>query len=247
MRYMKKTIFAILFLTTCLMCARAETLILRTGARVQGEILLQNEEVVIIRDASGARFQYPRAEVVEIIAAEEAQEEKPIEKPIEVSTQKKATVLLEAAAGVAVLPQDTIGAAVSIDMLVGSHQIANKHLFIGAGVGFHGFYLAEEKYNFMPIEVALRMPLLEQKHAPMFGMALGYGIALSKKSVGGIYAGVDFGYRYTIDTKSALVMALYAQFQQARLLTNETIEGNMFSHMTGRNLVAVGLKIAIYL
>ena len=62
------------------MCARAETLILRTGARVQGEILLQNEEVVIIRDASGARFQYPRAEVVEIIATEEAQEEKPIEK-----------------------------------------------------------------------------------------------------------------------------------------------------------------------
>ena len=32
MRYMKKTIFAILFLTTCLMCARAETIILRTGA-----------------------------------------------------------------------------------------------------------------------------------------------------------------------------------------------------------------------
>lgn len=229
------------------MCARAETIVLRTGARVRGEILLQNEEVVIIRDASGARFQYPRAEVVEIIAAEEAEQEIQTEKHVEVSTQKKATVLVEAAAGVAVLPKDTIGAAMSIDMLVGSHKIGDKHLFLGAGVGYHGFYLADEKYNFMPIEVALRMPLIEQKHAPMFGMALGYGIALSKDYVGGIYAGVDLGYRYTINTKTALVAALYAQFQQARLLTNETIEGNMFSHITGRNLVAAGLKIAIYL
>jgi hypothetical protein len=155
--------------------------------------------------------------------------------------------LVEAAAGVAVLPKDTIGAVMSIDMLVGSHKIGDKHLFLGAGVGYHGFYLADEKYNFMPIEVALRMPLIEQKHAPMFGMALGYGIALSKDYVGGIYAGVDLGYRYTINTKTALVAALYAQFQQARLLTNETIEGNMFSHITGRNLVAAGLKIAIYL
>jgi hypothetical protein len=70
---------------------------------------------------------------------------------------------------------------------------------------------------------------------------------LSKDYVGGIYAGVDLGYRYTINTKTALVAALYAQFQQARLLTNETIEGNMFSHITGCNLVAAGLKIAIYL
>jgi hypothetical protein len=244
---MKKTIFFILFLTAYLMCARAETIVLRTGARVRGEILLQNEEVVIIRDASGARFQYPRAEVVEIIAAEEAEQEIQTEKHVEVSTQKKATVLVEAAAGVAVLPKDTIGAVMSIDMLVGSHKIGDKHLFLGAGVGYHGFYLADEKYNFMPIEVALRMPLIEQKHAPMFGMALGYGIALSKDYVGGIYAGVDLGYRYTINTKTALVAALYAQFQQARLLTNETIEGNMFSHITGRNLVAAGLKIAIYL
>lgn len=244
---MKKTILSILLLAACLMCARAETIILRTGARVRGEILLQNDEVVIIRDASGARFQYPRAEVVEIIATEEVQQETQTEKPVEVSTQKKATVLVEAAAGIAVLPKDTIGAAMSIDMLVGSHKIGDKHLFIGAGVGYHGFYLADEKYNFMPIEVALRMPLMEQKHAPMFGMALGYGIALSKDYIGGIYAGVDVGYRYNVNSKTALVVALYAQFQQARLYTTETIDGDIFSHQSGRNLVASGLKIAIYL
>ncbi len=244
---MKKTIFSILLLAACLMCARAETIILRTGARVRGEIILQNEEVVIIRDASGARFQYPRAEVMEIVATEEAEPEVEKEQTIEVSTQKKVTVLVEAAGGVAVLPKDTAGAAMSVDMLVGSYQIGDKHLFIGGGVGYHGFFLGDEKYNFMPIEVALRMPLIEQKHAPMFGMALGYGIALSKDYMGGIYAGMDVGYRYAINTKNALVVALYAQFQQARLLTTETVEGNIFSHVTGRNLVASGLKIAIYL
>ena len=64
---MKKQLLLILF---CLafVSAHAETLVLRTGTRVQGTIVFQNEEVVILQNSEGARFQYPRADVKEIIA-----------------------------------------------------------------------------------------------------------------------------------------------------------------------------------
>ena len=87
---------------------------------------------------------------------------------------------------------------------------------------------------------------METKHAPVFGVALGYGVALSKTYVGGLYAGLDFGYRYQINEKSALALLLSASFQQAKLDVVETIDGVAFSHKVGRNIVSPGLKFAFY-
>ena len=67
---MRKTLVLFALSLVCAICAHAETIVLRTGARVKGEIVLQNADVVIVRDASGARFQYPRAEVQEILATD---------------------------------------------------------------------------------------------------------------------------------------------------------------------------------
>ena len=71
---MRKVVLLIV-LCAAVLCAHAETLILRTGARVQGTIVFQNEEVVIIRDYEGQRFQYPRADVAQILSDATADEE----------------------------------------------------------------------------------------------------------------------------------------------------------------------------
>ena len=238
----KKIIFLTLFCAFCL-CAHAETLLLRTGARVKGTIVFQNEEVVILRDAEGARFQYPRAEVQEILSDETEQ------KDTEANDQmvnKKASILLELAGGAAVNPNEAVGGAFSVDLLVGSHHIGDRHLFVGAGVGYHGLFLGEEKYNFLPVQAALRMPLTETKHAPAFGVAVGYGIALSKEYLGGLYAGVDFGYRCRINPRTAVALMAFAQFQQANVSSVTVIDGNEFTARSGRSLVTSGLKLALY-
>ena len=229
--------------------AYAETIILRTGARVKGTILFQNEEVVIIRDASGARYQYPRAEVEQVLAdspidAEEQSEK--AEETAEVSTSKKASILLEIAGGAAINPNESAGGAVSADILVGSHHIGERHLFIGGGLGYHGLFLGGEKYNFLPIQVALRMPFVETKHAPVFGASLGYGIALSNGYLGGIYAGIDFGYRCQLNPKTAISVVGFAQMQQTMINTVEIIEGNEFVNRTGRIFFTPGIKLALY-
>lgn len=240
----------ILFLTAlCLAfaCAHAETIVLRTGARVTGTILVQNDDVVIIRDAGGARFQYPRAEVQEILAVEEQPvEEKVEEAEPEVKTTKRVSALLELSGGAAINPNDAAGGAVGVDLIIGSHHIGNRHILIGGGLGYHGLFFKGEKLHFLPIQAAFRMPFIEATHAPVFGLAIGYGIAMSKNYTGGLYAGIDFGYRYQINAKSALAVVVFAQFQQAKVNVVETIEGVEFTNKTGRNFVTPGIKLALY-
>lgn len=241
---MKKQLIIIALVLLCASLAHAETLLLRTGARVKGDIVFQNEEVVIIRNAEGARFQYPRVEIQEILTVDPVEEEEVIEvKKDEIGTSKKVSVSLELGGGAACIPNSAVGGGFSVDFLVGSHHIGQRHLFLGAGLGYHGMFIGAEKYNFLPIQLAIRLPLIEQKHAPVFGMALGYGIALSKTYKGGLYASLDFGYRYQINEKSALALVASAQFQQAKIKATEIINDNTFTNYTGRYLVSPELKL----
>ena len=55
---MKATRAFILFLSLlCTIALRAEVLVLQSGAEVQGTIVFQNDEVVIIKTPAGARYQ----------------------------------------------------------------------------------------------------------------------------------------------------------------------------------------------
>ena len=247
---MRKIFVYILFCVLSLTYVCAETLVLRTGARVRGSIVFRNEEVVIIRDAEGARFQYPTTDIAEILTEETQNESDETINGQMVNDQmvnsKKASILIEVAGGAAIIPQYAAGGAYSADMLVGSHHIGERHLFIGGGLGYHGLIIGADSYNFLPVQVALRMPLIETKHAPVFGVSLGYGIALSKNYLGGIYTGLDFGYRCLMNPKVAISLVAFAQLQQATINLIETIDDNEYTHRTGRTFITPGLKLAMY-
>lgn len=238
----------IVLLALLALCAHAETLLLHTGARVKGTIVFQNEEVVIIRNADGARFQYPRAEI-DAILADETEDHEKAEKPAEkeeIKVSKKASILLELSCAPAIMIPFSPGGNAGIDLLAGTHHIKDRHIFVGAGVGYHGYFMYGYTYNFLPIEAKVSVPFFEAKHAPVFGFALGYGIALSKDYIGGIYTGLDFGYRYQINPNSSLAVLVFASFQQARLNVTETIEGYSYTSRSGRNFVTPGVKFALY-
>ena len=245
---MRKVVSILSLICAFILCAHAETLVLRTGARVRGEIVFQNDEVVILRDADGARFQYPRADVLEILADESATStsQDPEASTEEISTSKKISILLELAGGVAVNPNEAAGGAFSVDLIVGTHHIADRHLFFGGGLGYHGLFFGADKFNFLPIQAAVRIPFTESKHAPVAGLAIGYGVALSKNYLGGLYASADMGYRYQINPHTAVAVVAFAQFQQAKIHLTETMDSEPFVNYVGRNFLMPGIKIALY-
>ena len=254
---MKKHAYIFLLLTLFALCAHAETLLLRTGARVKGTVVFQNEDVIVIRNAEGARHQFPRTDVKEVLPdAEipETQDTVVVEEP-EITTPKKVSILLELGAGAAVIPNENkLGVGYGVDLLVGSHHIGSRHIFVGGGLGYHGMVIGKT-YNFLPVQVAVRMPLMETKHAPVFGLGVGYGVALSKEYLGGLYAGLDFGYRCQFNPKSALALVVYARFQQATVSITEEPFGIGssdadpelgFVNRVGRSFVNAGIKFALY-
>ena len=247
---MKNRLWILALMLLACVCAHAETIVLRTGARVKGTIIFQNDEVVIIRDTEGARFQYPKSDIEAVLSDEAAASNEGMKDEglkDEVQTTKKASILLELAGGAATRSNEKAGAGFGVDVLVGSHHIGDKHIFIGGGLGYHGTFVGGEKYNFLPLQVALRLPLMEQKHAPVFGAGLGYSVALSKNYVGGLYAGLDFGYRCQLNPRSAVSVVLFAQIHQAKVDVKKTIEEETFTNTAWRNMVSTGIKLAFYL
>lgn len=243
---MKNRFFFVVALLLCTVGIQAEVLTLRTGAQVQGTIVFQNEEVIVFKDASGARFQYPRAEVLSVSSEENLVVEKQESSPFVSSPVKKVSVLLELAGGATFIPADTVGGHFGANLLVGSHNMLGKRIFLGGGIGYIGEFMREQKYAFLPIQLAVRIPLLQQKHTPVVGVSLGYGVALSKNYLGGLYAEVNLGYCYQISNKSALYIAADVQFQQAKIDVRESIEDNVFTNHTGRSFVHTGIRLGFF-
>ena len=63
---MKRYIIYILLLCSSLCAAEEVKVLLRSGTVITGDLILQNDEVVIVRTAGGTRFQLPATEVVKI-------------------------------------------------------------------------------------------------------------------------------------------------------------------------------------
>lgn len=227
----------------------ADIVVLRSGKSVEGEIILHNEEVVIVRDVSGMRHQYPSSEVVRVSTQAESTSASATVEAENTTREKKVSFSLEVAGGGACVPKDCCGGNFSLDLLLGSFQIADKHIFLGGGLGYRAIF-AGKTYSYLPLEAVVRVPMLEGKHAPYAGAALGYGFAANKAYKGGLSAGIDLGYRYASSAKSALLVALYASFQQTQLATTETIEypdlpPQEFNQFAGRSWVLFGLKAAV--
>lgn len=231
----------------CAVCAQAEVLTLRTGAIVVGTIVFENEEVVVLKDASGARYQYPREDVLSV-----GQETQTNDTQQDIATlnaaaaTKRVSVAVELAGGAAFIPTDTTGGYFGANLLVGSYDMLGKRIFLGIGVGYSGEFCGGQKYAFLPIQLVAHIPLLQQKHAPMVGLSLGYGVALSKDYQGGLYTGANIGYCYRLSAKSALYIAADVQWQQAKIDVKETIEGTTFTNYTGRSILHAGVRLGLF-
>ena len=262
------------------MAVRADIIVLQSGKEIHGTIVFQNEEVLVIKTSSGNRYQYPATEVKTIrkdSTAPQGDKSQPNEigtKGIHTtedatSTPNKVTVAVEIAGGAANKPEDTqTYGNMSANLLVGSRDLLGKGTFLGGSVGYIGaLYTTTEivpttttpivkktttAYSFLPIAIAARIPLLPHKHAPMIGMHLGYGIALSKDYQGGLNAGLNIGYCYRISDRQRLYIAADCQFQQAFINTIEYItdpekQTHYYTHHAGQCFIHYGIRLGIYL
>lgn len=243
-----KKCFVLILLFFMALSLRAEVVIMKSGKRYTGEIVFQNEEVVIIRDATGTRFQCPMADVRSI--GEEEMDLTPMltniaNSDVQISS-RKVSLSIEAAGGAVTMPKSLWGGFVTADFLIGTRRVMNKNILLGGAVGYTGVFLADKTYSFIPIQVVARLPLIDAEHAPQINFSAGYGIATDKNYKGGLHAAIDFCYRYQMNVKSAVLLGVNVFFQQTSLSVMEQHgEGQYENPTAGRCFVGIGAKCAI--
>lgn len=246
----RRLIFLSLILATFCV-AEASVITLRNGQQIKGEVVIQNEEVVIVRNAEGARFQYPASEVVSVTETESVSNESQEKESSKPKPQgRKVTLLVDLTGGGAIIPQEKAGGHIGGEFMIGSRYIGSKSVFIGGGIGVSGMFLGGKSYTFLPIQAAVNVPFIEGKHSPFAGAAVGYGFGVSRGTTGGIFTAAQVGYRYTINARSALLVSVRAQFQQAKIDATEVITGEdgvetSYVGKEGRSFVTFGASVGI--
>ena len=237
---------AILTLLICsVLVSQAAVITLTSGKKIVGEVLINNADVVIVRDNEGARFQYPAAEVVSVVEDETSEEqEKPQQEEKKSQGGKKVTFLLDWGGGGAFVPHDDNGGFFGGELLIGSRYIGQKSIFLGGGLNVECMFMPNATYVFLPLEVALKVPFLEGKHSPFVGVNLGYGFGV-KNCKGGIYTSAEVGWRYVINPRANMYVSLRVQFQQATVTGTTTIDQITFNDNSGRNFVIFGSQFGI--
>ena len=230
---------------------RAEVVTLRSGKTVSGTILFQDEQVLVIKDDNGARFQYPMSDVLRVGSPQPAEEQAPnaLEDRAanEPGTNLERTwgahlphtvIRIELQGGGAYQGADIYGGAYGIDLMIGSRRISRYPMLIGGAVGFHSLLFPKgstgaapqagataSALSFVPIAVVLRAPFYEAKHAPEAGVSVGYGIGVAGGVTGGLYAALDLGWRYAYSQRGAFFFGLTTAFQQAQATSVEQVLG----------------------
>ena len=243
----------------------AEVIKLKSGKTIEGTILFENEEVVVIRDAAGARYQYPKSDLVleEPDEPAEAAQEQSVKaqqpgrdselRASYADNAKKVSMGISMFGGGMVVPAQMVGEQTApqmgghagADVMVGTYNLFKRLIFLGGATGFHAFMTDGKVLSIIPVMLRAEVPLTLKKHAPMLGMGVGYGIGL-KNTKGGFCADVEFGWRYGYSRKAAFFMGVFADFQGVEIPVTETITGTEYTSMAYRNLCGFGAKMALF-
>lgn len=242
---MKKRKYILLIIALALSSiSRAEVIVLNSGAHIAGEILLQNEEVVIIKKKDGARYQYPRTEVASIL--EETAESATTEtQNTDTENARKLALTFQVYTGAVYFAHEGWGGQIGTDLMMGSKTIAGTPLFIGGSIGYRAKILADKTYSFIPLQVVLAMPLVKKQHSPHISVSMGYGFLTDKTYKGGLCLSASAGWSYQFNTNSSLLLGAYADLQQTKTNVTETINNQEYTSFKASSFVSIGATIGI--
>lgn len=243
---MKKRKYILLIIALVLSSiSRAEVIVLNSGAHIAGEILLQNEEVVIIKKKDGARYQYPRTEVASILEETEESATTTETQNTDTENARKLALTFQVYTGAVYFAHEGWGGQIGTDLMMGSKTIAGTPLFIGGSIGYRAKILADKTYSFIPLQVVLAMPLVKKQHSPHISVSMGYGFLTDKTYKGGLCLSASAGWSYQFNTNSSLLLGAYADLQQTKTNVTETINNQEYTSFKASSFVSIGATIGI--
>ena len=253
------------FCTFALFAQSAETensvhrITLNTGEVFLGEILVENEQIVMIRTADGSRFQFPRSEVQSI--ERDFVIETNIKKGTRTarSTNKENFAMIIELHGGNSTARNLFSKTVGIQgsLIFGAQNAVFKNTFIGGGVGYNALppsdYFDIERMAFLPIFLRFQKQLIDNSFMdsnryeffPYFGMDVGYGFSLHSDFGGGAMLKLSVGIAWRINHRNTVYMGVFAGTQNFSGQLTQTNDFGTFSFHGNSTILSLGVKLGV--
>lgn len=250
MKYRLIVILLLLWVALSAQSITKDKVTLKTGDVFIGNIVLQNDEIVMLTDLKGVRYQFPVAEIKSI---EKIEERAAGSDTMNVSSYKQAVqgnvcglLELSGAFGSADnrFSYRPMGQA---SLTFGSRQISGKSIFVGAGVGYLAVAESESQdlVSFVPLYVRLKSVFTQKETAPYAFVDAGYSFALNTEFKGGLYAKTGVGFQYNAMSKTSFYWGVFAEVQGFSARLTETQNSIPYSFYGNTSAIMAGLNIGL--
>jgi hypothetical protein len=227
---------------------RLNKVTLHSGEVFVGEILLNNQEIILIKTQSGSRFQFPVSEIKSIEQNDVKTSEIKKENDIELIDAANLCGIFEINGGIS-NAENKYRNAISnqLSLSFGTRKVAKKEIFVGGGVGYFNVFLKNgvETNGFIPVFLRLKTNLTDKKTSPYLGLDAGYAFALSSKQEGGQYSKFSFGINRKINFKTSLFLGLYANVLSFNANLVETNNFGVFNYYGKTSMINFGVNLGL--
>lgn len=206
----------------------------------EGELMLKNDEIIMIRSISGSRFQFKLSEVAQI----ETVELKPQSTPDStlIKTPSLITAKISVAGGVSSAKNFFSNQFSSGAWLVfSSNNPNNKLLTTGAGAGVISITNRDQRISLVPLFLHFQISSNKKKGA-FAGLDAGYSFATNENINGGMCGQLNIGYQIRTGKKSALLFAVTGAIYSINTTLTELNLTGSYRYEGATTIVFTGIK-----
>lgn len=248
---MKKIIYLVIIALTASLYASAQVseapqaekrvrITMNTGKAIDGIIKLENDDVILLVNDKGERYQLQKSSIASI--GEPTDNE-----PVETSQDrgKPFGMTIQASAGGAWAANEKY-TNVDADLIMGHRLLLNGAMFLGAGVGYHGLLNKARKWHFLPLYVHMKYTFLpDRKNSPLVSASAGYAFCLTKDVKGGAFGDIALMFHHKIGTRGGINIGAYFRTHGYRATDTVEQDGNVYTGKLSGAIFSVGGRLAI--
>lgn len=182
---------------------------LKSGAVFVGELIVNNNELIMLKDKTGARFQFSTSEVEKV---------ETVHSEITISTQNKEIIdhstdhfcgQIELSIGNASARKAfETSLSPQVNLYFGNKKAFGKDLFAGVGAGY--LWIPAVNLSLVPVAIKVQTNTTKNRTSPFVGLESGYTFSANKNFGGGLFARATIGFNYRLTYKTALFGGLSA-------------------------------------
>lgn len=249
-----RTLLLILYSAVCIgLFSQSDTtlvkIVLKSGSVYIGQVLLKNEEVVMLKDQNGARFQFQPGEINSIsnVTNQATDTNSTTSGAIKPESENFCSIIEAGLFTANARKCFNWQAASQVSISFGNKKALGKDLFLGLGVRYL-FPLsmdASTMPTLIPVFFKTIITTGKKKNAPNLGIESGYAFSSNDNYKGGGFTTLSTGFTFCINEKTALYTSVFgAVYSIKGNLIDKTSTGS-YSYFGTTSMNSAGFKVGL--